>query len=281
MLFAAIVVFKVAAQKVTVNFDQAEIKTIFSAINKQTGYSFAYSTQVINPNSKVSLHVNNEHLSNTLEALFKDKDVAYQIKEDQKILLVKKQKKETTKKSKQQKIQLKGKVIDENDEPLAGASILEKGTTNGVVADFDGNFQIVVNQDATIEVSFIGYTPQEVLVNNQTSLNVKLQPETNSLNEVILVGYTTKSKKAVTGAISKINANEIAVAPVGNVTTTLAGRAPGVISIQSSGQPGFDDADLSIRGFGKPLVIVDGVESNFNTLDPNTIESFTVLKDAY
>lgn len=282
LLFSVVFVFKITAQKVTVNLQEAEIETIFSAINKQTGYSFAYSTQVIQPNSKASLQVDNEQLDVVLQKLFKDKNISFEKKDDNKVVLTKKEeakKKQETEK-KQEKIKVKGKVVDENNQPLAGASVLEKGTMNGTIADFDGNFQISVNPNSSIEASFVAYITKEVLVDNQTFITIKLQPKTNVLDEIVLVGYTTKVKKAVTGAISKIKANEIAIAPVGNATTTLAGRAPGVISVQSSGQPGFDEADLSIRGFGKPLVIVDGVESNFNTLDPNTIESFTILKDA-
>jgi TonB-linked SusC/RagA family outer membrane protein len=146
----------------------------------------------------------------------------------------------------------------------------------------DGNFSLTTAENAVLQISFIGYITQEIGVSSTgggKSLIIKLLEDSQALEEVVVVGYGTQRKGNLTGSISTVKAAEISVAPVASTTNALAGRLPGLISQQSSGQPGSDAASLSIRGFGEALIIVDGIETGFNTIDANQIESISILKD--
>ncbi|MDR1161657.1 MAG: carboxypeptidase-like regulatory domain-containing protein, partial [Tannerellaceae bacterium] len=195
---------------------------------------------------------------------------------------------------------ISGTVVDQNDEPVIGANIIEKETTNGVISDLDGKFSLQVSPDATLVISYIGYDIQEVPVGNQTQLRITLTESSLGLEEVIVVGYGTVSRKNLTTAISKISAND--VPKVGNSTMSqlLMGRAAGLQATMASAQPG-GNVDISIRGAAAPIFVVDGVmvptdalepgagglvtpssiqRSGLAGLNPEDIESIEVLKDA-
>lgn len=183
---------------------------------------------------------------------------------------------------------IEGIVTDENGIPLPGANVLVKGTGKGVVTDFDGKYTIEAdNSDLTLVVSYLGYKTKEISINGQSVINITLETDTESLDEIVLVGFGRQKKQTVTGAISAIETKELLRSPQANVTNALTGRLPGVTSVQRSGLPGEDAAQIRIRGIstftgsGSPLIMVDGIETNtFGNLDPNEIESITVLKDA-
>jgi TonB-linked SusC/RagA family outer membrane protein len=182
----------------------------------------------------------------------------------------------------QAKREIKGTVADEATQaPLPGVTVRLKNSDNGTVTQKNGAYSIMAASGDTLIFSFLGYTTQAVGVNDQTTVNISLQTSSRSLNQIVVVGYGTQKKADVTGAISTLSSKELNTVPVANVTTALAGKLPGLIAVQRSGQPGDDDASLSIRGFGNALVVVDGVVGrDFSRLDPNEIESITVLKDA-
>lgn len=189
----------------------------------------------------------------------------------------------------EQAIVIKGKVTDSQKESIPGANVFLKGTTTGTITDFDGNFQITVpDKKAILVFSFVGYTNQEIHIGNKTVINVTLIDDSQNLEEVVVVAYGTKSKATITGALSSVNTRElIQKAPVASITNVLAGTLPGVASVQSTGQPGRDAATIYVRGAGslsnaasKPLILVDGIERDFSQIDPNEIESLSVLKDA-
>ena len=173
--------------------------------------------------------------------------------------------------------------------PVIGANVLEKGTTNGVITDIDGNFTLNVQPGATIVVSFIGYQPQEIVVGNQTSFKIQLKEDTELLDEVVVVGYGVQKKKLVTGATVQVKGDEIAKMNTTNALTAMQSSTPGVQIAQSSSQPG-KGFKVNIRGMGtigesSPLLIIDGVNSGtandgLNGLNPNDIESIDILKDA-
>jgi TonB-linked SusC/RagA family outer membrane protein len=168
---------------------------------------------------------------------------------------------------------------------LPGVSVKVKGSQIGTNTDTNGNFTLQVPDNSTIVFSYIGYEPMEIPVNGQTYLTVALQPVSGNLNEVVVVGYGTQKRTSVTGALSTIPVAEITQKPVVNLTNALVGRASGLIATQGSGEPGFDGSGLLIRGpatTGRtaPLLVVDGVPRDFSRLDPNSIETFTILKDA-
>ncbi len=177
-----------------------------------------------------------------------------------------------------------GTVVDSDGVPLPGANVLEKGTTNGTQTDFDGNFTLEVEDGATLVVSYIGFTRQEVAVDGQTSINVTLAEDAAALDEVIVTGYQTETKRETTAAVSIVKAEELAAVPSGNVEQQLAGRVAGV-TVVTNGQPGTA-SQIRVRGFGafggnEPLYVVDGVPiGNINFLSPDDIETTTVLKDA-
>lgn len=174
-----------------------------------------------------------------------------------------------------------GRVADIYEEPLPGVTVIIKGTTEGTTTDIDGSFSLTnVSADAILQISFVGMKTQEIPIGNQTRLDVVMEEEATRLEEFVAVGYGIQKKVNVIGSVSSVDSEKLTVAPIANVTNTLAGRLPGLISKQESGVPGSDDASLSIRGFGSPLIIVDGFEADFNKIDANQIESITILKDA-
>ena len=181
--------------------------------------------------------------------------------------------------------QITGVVKDANGEPIIGANIVEKGTTNGTVTDFDGRFTLEVSNGAVLQVSYIGYLSQEVRVGNHSTVNVTLKEDTQALDEVVVVGYGTMKKSDITGAISSVSEESIARQPVANVSTALQGLATGVSVTSSSGSPG-EAATIRIRGVGtvndaEPLYVVDGMPvSDINYLSTSDIQSIEVLKDA-
>src|ERR1035437_3407090 len=181
----------------------------------------------------------------------------------------------------QQKIIVNGNVFTKNNVPLEGVSVNVKGSSGGTTTDANGKFTIQVNKGATLVLSFIGYEEKQVLVNNETSVNIQLVSIASTLGEVVVIGYGTQKKVNLTGAVSSITSDKLSVVPTANVSTLLYGNLPGLVPIQRSGEPGLDDVSLSIRGFSNALVVVDGVVGrDFTRLDPNEIESFTILKDA-
>jgi TonB-dependent SusC/RagA subfamily outer membrane receptor len=181
---------------------------------------------------------------------------------------------------------IKGKVTERStNQSLPGVSVRVKGTNIGVVTDLNGNFTIDAPARSTLVFTYVGFETIEVPADGRGSLNIQLKASSSSLNEVVVVGYGTQKKTSVTAAVSTINTAEIAQKPVVNLTNALVGRASGLIATQGSGEPGFDGSGILIRGPATngrtdPLTVVDGVPRDFSRLDPNTIETLTVLKDA-
>lgn len=180
-----------------------------------------------------------------------------------------------------------GIVLDEAKEPMPGVTVAEKGTSNGTMTDLDGRYSIkLTSEDAVLVFRFLGYETQEVKVGGKKDINLQLNPVATELTEVVVVGYGAQKKASVVGAISAIKPEAIARTSKTAITQSLAGNVAGVIAVQRSGEVGNDHADFWIRGINtfaggsNPLIIVDGVERSFNSIDPQEIESFSVLKDA-
>ena len=175
---------------------------------------------------------------------------------------------------------INGTVVDASGLPLLGANIIIVGTTTGTQTDFDGNFTLTASEGDVIEISYVGYKTATFTVNEQVVYNVTLEEDASELDEVVVVGYGTQRKASVTGSVATISSEKLIEAPVANATQLFAGQATGVITRQISSEPGNDAASISIRGFGGALVLVDGIQQNLSTIDPNNIESVSVLKDA-
>ena len=177
-----------------------------------------------------------------------------------------------------------GKVLDEQGEGVIGAGVVIQGTTTGTITDLDGNFSLSVPRGATLEISCVGYATQAVQVTG-TTLTITLLPDTTALDESVVIAYGQQKKVTITGAVSAVSGEGLMKAPVANVANALQGNLPGVSAVQPSAMPGADEPVIRIRGVGslnsaEPLVLVDGVERSFSQLDPNEIESISVLKDA-
>lgn len=184
----------------------------------------------------------------------------------------------------QQISKVTGKVVDTKGEPIIGANVVVKGTTNGTITDFDGNFSIEAPANAVLQVSYIGYVQQDVPVNNRTSLQIAIKEDTQNLDEVVVVGYGSQKKVNLTGAVEQVTSDVFEGRPTANATQMLEGVVPNLNISLADGKPGRT-ADFNVRGAGSinggsALVLIDGVEGDPSMLNPDDIESVSVLKDA-
>ena len=186
-------------------------------------------------------------------------------------------------------ISIKGTVLDESGLPVIGANIMVKGTNTGTITDLNGYFSLSVPYaDAVLTVSFIGYTSQDVPLKGRKEVKVVLVEDSKTLQEVVVVGFGSQKKATLTGAVASVNVKELSQSPSANITNALAGRMPGLTVTQfGGGEPGKDVASFAVRGLSSynggaqsPIIIVDGVERSLSSLDPNEIETFSILKDA-
>jgi TonB-linked SusC/RagA family outer membrane protein len=181
---------------------------------------------------------------------------------------------------------IRGRVIGEAGDPIPGVTVVVKGTTVGTITDLDGKFNLSVPANATtLAISFVGMTAQEIPITAQSDYNVTMKEETKGLEEVVVVGYGTQKKESVVGAITQVNNETLMQAGATTVTNAIAGKLSGVLTIQRDAEPGSSDADIYVRGLSSwngsgPLVLVDGVERDFSQVNPNEINSISVLKDA-
>mgnify|MGYP000775608788 CR=1 FL=1 len=185
------------------------------------------------------------------------------------------------------KLTVKGFVKDDKGDPMIGVTLIVKGTNFGTVSNADGSYSIDVPYGgATLMVSYIGYAPQEINVNNRTKIDITLLEDSKALEEVVVVGYNVQKKETITGSIATITTKDLKQSPTANINNALAGRMPGLLVNQfSGGEPGNDAAQLNIRGistYGQSgvIMIVDGIERDMSYLAPDEIETFTILKDA-
>lgn len=181
----------------------------------------------------------------------------------------------------QQLTRVDGQVVNESGGPMTGVSVAVKNGSTSTFTDEQGKFGLDVGQQDTLLFTYVGFVPQEVAVLDKTNLDVVMVESQSALDEVVVVGYGTQKKANLTGAVATMDSKQLSVVPAANVSSLIAGNLPGLMAVQRSGEPGNDDVSFNIRGFGSPLIVVDGIVGrNFSRLDPNEIESITVLKDA-
>ena len=270
--------------RITLNYEQARLGDVLSRIEKDTEFVFFYRHGAIDQNVKVDIHASNRNINDVLNEMFRGTGIEWTVK-DRLIILGKK---ETNDVTILQGITVTGTVNDTNGETLPGVNIVVKGTTTGVVTDFNGKYSITVpNTDAVLQFSFIGYITQEIAVSNQTIIMVTMSEDVAQIDEVVVVGYGQQKKVTLTGSVSQISGDEVLSRPSTNVTNSLQGLMPGVTVLRSSGQPGDENRGTSIRirGFSSvndvsAMVLIDGVEGNLSNLNPDDIESISILKDA-
>ncbi|MHA4809508.1 SusC/RagA family TonB-linked outer membrane protein [Flavitalea flava] len=281
----------VLEKPVTILAKHLEIRKVIGKVEKQTGVRFIYSSSTIEAGRKISCSANGKKLSQFMEEFLVPQHIGYKVIDDQILLYPLTPASPSSGNDndggnnssspfKPQKI-ISGTVTNDKGEPLSGVSIGIKGTALGTTTDAKGNFHLQIDQDnAILLVSYTGFRIQELPVGAKTVLVIRMAPLDNRLDDVVVIGYGSARKKDLTGAISTLKGDDLNVSPVASTTNTLGGRIPGLQSIQGSGEPGADAARLSIRGFGTALIIVDGVEQDFNNINPSEIESISVLKDA-
>ncbi|MDD2436707.1 MAG: TonB-dependent receptor [Massilibacteroides sp.] len=268
--------------KVNLRGNNLTIAEFIDQVENQTDYLFIYSKNEVNPETSLALNSGKKTVAQCLTEAFKDSDVKYAFENDYIVLT-----KNNIPSIAQQGKKISGTVTDSNGEPIIGANIIVKGSTNGTISDIDGNFTLQVPEGAVLYISYIGYLNKEVPVSNQTTYTVQLVEDTQTLEEVVVVGYGTMRKSDVTGSIGVAKGEELTKNQNFSALDNLRGKVSGVNIFSNSSQPGVYANRVIIRGMAtinassSPLYVVDGVVmENFELVNPNDIESMEVLKDA-
>jgi TonB-linked SusC/RagA family outer membrane protein len=270
------------AQSASLSFslENTTIERILDKIEGETEFSFLVLDKSIDLNKTVdNISANKESIDLVLNKLFKNTDIQYRIIDKQIVLMSG----VTAAAQFAAKRAVTGTVKDANGEVIIGANVGEKGITNGVFTDTDGKFSLSVEDNAVLQISFLGYATQEIPVNGRSDIQVIMQEYTQGLDEVVIVGYGVQKKVNLTGAITNVKTNELTPIPAANLSNTLAGRAPGVTIIGNSGLLGATSSIRIRGGFGEPLFVIDGIISNkeaFDALEANEVDQMSFLKDA-
>ncbi|UGU16664.1 TonB-dependent receptor [Sinomicrobium kalidii] len=282
-----------AQTRMNINVKNVTIENLFREIQKNSEYIFFYKDGTIDENRKISVKVTDATLQDIFERVFKADGLTYEL-DGRQVIVRKKNVKipEAADESsvKPQGLEISGMVVDSGGLPLPGANVVEKGTTHGTQTDFDGNYSITVSgNDAVLVVSYMGFVTREVPVNGESEINVTLKEDVASLEEVVVVGYGTQKKVNLTGAVSQVSAEAIENRPVANIGQALQGVLPNLNINIPNGSPNATPS-FNVRGGtslsgdsfvnGAPFVLVDGVQMDINMLNPEDIESISVLKDA-
>lgn len=276
----------VYSQNITLKAGNVTVKEAIELLRKNTGYSFVFSSSDLNTKQRVFVSADNATIQEVVNQILKGQNgLDYEI-QGKKIVVRKAA--TLSPSTSQNKRSVSGKVVDTNNEPIIGATIMEKGTTNGTITDFDGNFTLNVADGAQLEISYVGFRSQELKAVYGKDLAVTLKEDTEMLDEVVVVGFGTQKKVNLTGSVGTASAKDFEARPVANAVQALQGVVPG-LNISSAGSGGELDASksINIRGTGTigsssgaPLVLIDGMEGDLSTINPQDIENISVLKDA-
>lgn len=272
--------------RVNIQADNVSTEKILSEIEKQTDYLFVYNKKEVDLKRKTSVNAVNKTTAEVLSTIFDGTDVIYAI-EGENIMLMRKEKNmAVVPDAVQQDNKITGTVLDPTGMPVIGANIMIKGTTNGTITDMDGKFSLDVPKGATLVVTYVGYTNQEISVGNQKKLSITLREDSEALDELVVVGYSTQKKVNLTGSVSTVSFDDkLTSRPVTDVSQMLNGASPGLQIMQSSGEPNAESFSYNIRGVGtlnssSPLILVDGMEQSISMVNPSDIASVSILKDA-
>ncbi len=273
----------------TINYkgENEPLTNVFAAIEGQTGYYIIYNTKITNSTAPVTISAKNMPLTDFLDKILKPLSLKYKINE--KTILVTRTNNATVvaQKTEIPQREISGRITDGNGNPLQGVTVSVKGTTISTMSNEQGNYRIAISKNDDILIfSMLGYVSNELPVGDNSIVDASLRESVSDLEEVVVIGYGTVKKETLTGSISTVKGSEILQAPVTNVSNSLSGRLPGLVAVSPSGEPGNDGSVLRIRGVNSlgdnnPLVVVDGVPGrSLDRIDPSSIESITVLKDA-
>lgn len=275
---------KAFSQNTVISLDlkNVSIEQVLNEIEAKTSYRFLYNKDLVDLSAKVSIVVKQKSVSKILDQVLVGTDITSSINGKQ-IVLSKIEKRSTTESTKK----VNGVVTDDKGEPIIGATVVVVGVSTGTITDVRGNFVVNTQSDGQLKISYIGYETKIVAVNNQSQLQVTLIENTKLLNEVVVVGFGTQKRANLTGAVSTVNAKDLDSRPVANVAQALQGIAPGLNITQNSGSL-ESRPNINIRGLatigkgssGNPLILIDGMEGDINTINPNDIDNISILKDA-
>lgn len=279
-----VIALSAAAQNVTIKANQVRLANVLEQITAQTGYTFVHSRPAVNPDQLITLDVSGVSLDAALQKLFAGTSIVYEI-QDKKVYL---KEKSVQANASPVKKTVYGTVLDDAGLPVIGAGVVVKGTTRGASTGLDGEFSLEASPKETLVFSSIGYDTVEILVGNQTEINVTMSENTTMLNDVVVIGYGAVKKRDVSTAISSIKAEDIANHPIADFRQAMVGKMPGVSVMQTGGDPEGNSVMVRVRGIGSatagndPLYVIDGVpvEDGLSNLNANDIESMEVLKDA-
>ena len=266
------------AQSISLKMSNVTVKQAIDALKEQCGYSFIFSSQDLDTSRKVSVSVEGRDIREAIRQIIEGQSVTFEIKEKDIIIRKITQQKGLTGKIKT----VTGTVLDPTGEPVIGANVVIQGTTEGTITDLDGKFSLEVPEDGILQISYIGFNTQNVAVKGKNSFSVKLSEDSEMLDEVVVVGYGSSTKRDLIASVSTVKTEQMSNLPVTNIAQGLAGRSPGLI-VQTSGGGINVAPSISIRGGGDPLYVIDGVvrsSVDFQNLSPEDIESMSILKDA-
>ena len=269
--------------KISVKVENGTLSEIFSKIETQSEYRFFYQNEQIRDVGIKSVDATNKNILDVVNELLKETELSCKLV-DRNIIIFPKSENPMDNLI-QQKKSISGKITDSSGAFLPGVSVVVKGTTTGVITDSDGKYLLPdVSSNATLLFSFVGMKMQEVIVGSKSVINIVMIEEPIGIDEIVAIGYGTQKKLNLTGSISQIKSDELTEIPMPTLAQSAMGKASGVFIKNVNGQPGDDSGvQINIRGFGTPLLIVDGMpvsETVFQQLDPNDIEDFNILKDA-
>jgi TonB-linked SusC/RagA family outer membrane protein len=284
--------------KFDLKLNKVSLKEVFQTITEQSEFKFIYNNDLVNDKHKVSVNTEGARVEEILNQILPQFNLEYRVVDKQVIIfpVEEKTKSESISASNaQQQKTVTGKVVDDKGSPLPGVAVVVKGTTVGAVTDIDGNYSLTVPASAeTLVFSFIGMKTQEIAIGNQTAINITLASDVTDLDEVVVVGYGTQKRANVVGSVTTVNGEKLAAVPAMNVSNAISGYLPGSVVIQQTGEPGQMRPRVLVRGRTTlggdagtyasntaPLVVIDGIPGrSMDEIDPNDVESLSILKDA-
>lgn len=270
----------ISAQNVSFSTNKVTLKSAFEKIEKASKYKIAYNSSQLNANRSVTLSKKSDDVFGMLTQLLKGTNCTYKL-EGNYIIIKPQQKTQTSGK----KVKVRGVIKDETGEPIIGATVRVKGQSEGTVSDFDGNFTLDVTDDNTLQISYIGYQTQEFAVGKQHHFSIVLEEDKKILNEVVVIGYGTQKKGDITSSVGSVKSEDFTAGAINDAGQLIQGKIAGLSVTNPSGNP-VGGTEISLRGnttilgaSTNPLILIDGVPGDFNTVAPEDIESIDVLKD--
>lgn len=270
----------ISAQNVSFSTNKVTLKSAFEKIEKASKYKIAYNSSQLNANRSVTLSKKSDDVFGMLTQLLKETNCTYEL-EGNYIIIKPLQKAQTSGK----KVKVRGVIKDETGEPIIGATVRVKWQSEGTVSDFDGNFTLDVTDDNTLQISYIGYQTQEFAVGKQHHFSIVLEEDKKILNEVVVIGYGTQKKGDITSSVGSVKSEDFTAGAINDAGQLIQGKIAGLSVTNPSGNP-VGGTEISLRGnttilgaSTNPLILIDGVPGDFNTVAPEDIESIDVLKD--